>query len=733
MVRCYYDLQGDFTQFSLGHGTELIRVKEVRFWSTGFVALLRSNRLVAVPRYDEPRPRMLAEPGAHIEDNLIHSWALIPPAYTLSRHVEVLLSTGQTILVVDPTDAQDQDLQSGPFTHIAVSPNGRYVALYTTSGKLWVIKSDFQEKLSEYDSGMGSVLLPRQVEWCGNDSVVISWDDEVHMVGPHGAALKYNYDSRVHLLPDIDGLRLLTTEKLELLQKVPDVTEEIFRIGSTSPAAILLDAVDQLEKKSPKADDNLQLIRPHLSEAVDACIKAAAHEFSIHWQKQLLRAASLGKSVLELYSSDDFVDMCETLRVLNAVRFYEIGLPITYEQYLRLTPEKLIHRLTTRRHHLQALRISSHLHLPTDRIYTHWASLKIRSSSLDDTSLTRAITSKLSGNPSISYEEIARTAYDEGRPALATNLLDHERQPARQVPLLLSMEEDELALDKSIASGDTDLVFFVLLHLKKKHPLAGFFRLINSRPLAAALVESSARETDLELLKDFYYADDRRADGAHVVFREALGSETADLQLKLEKIKIASGLLSDGSSSSSSSGGPGEGKMLEEFSKLLKVQESLSPVDRPATAAVKIMGESLNRTLFQLFTTGDTSRALKLQREFKIPEKRLWWVRLRAAVAGRDWRGIEEWTAKVKKSPIGWEAFFNECLAAGNRELAAGFVGRCAEAGRVEMLLRAGFMVRAAEEAVRSRDAAALQAVIERASGGREKEEVERIAAGMRK
>jgi len=112
-----------------------------------------------------------------------------------------------------------------------------------------------------------------------------------------------------------------------------DGTEDIFKIGATAPASILLDAVDQLERKSPKADDNIQLIRAQLPEAVDACIKAAGHEFSVHWQKQLLKAASFGKSVLELYSSDEFVEMCETLRVLNAVRFYEVGLAITYEQY----------------------------------------------------------------------------------------------------------------------------------------------------------------------------------------------------------------------------------------------------------------------------------------------------------------------------------------------------------------------------------------------------------------
>ena len=39
---------------------------------------------------------------------------------------------------------------------------------------------------------------------------------------------------------------------------------------------------------------------------------------------------------------------------------------------------------------------------------------------------------------------------------------------AWQVPLLISMQEDERALMKAIEGGDTDLVFLALLHMKRK-------------------------------------------------------------------------------------------------------------------------------------------------------------------------------------------------------------------------------------------------------------------------
>lgn len=143
---------------------------------------------------------MLATPP----DGEVHSWALIPPAYTLSRSVEVLLAIDQTIHVVDAQESEDRLLDIGPFTHIGVSPNGRFVALYTEAGKAYVITSDFQNRLSEHNSK--AKALPKDVQWCGNDAVVIAWEDEVHIIGPNNAAAKYFYDGRVHV---IAGMYLL--------------------------------------------------------------------------------------------------------------------------------------------------------------------------------------------------------------------------------------------------------------------------------------------------------------------------------------------------------------------------------------------------------------------------------------------------------------------------------------------------------------------------------------------
>lgn len=581
-----------------------------RFYDTGMVALLSNNTLISVSSYEEPRPKTMASPPG----GEVHSWTIIPPSFTLSRSVEALLSIGQTIYLVDATDLEDKFLDIGPFSHLSVSPNGRFAALYTVTGRAHVITSDFQTRLSEYESK--SRIPPKYLQWCGNDAVVIAWEDEVHTVGPGGAAAKFFYEGRVHMIQDHDGVRLLTNEVCDFLQKVPDLTDEVFRFGTESPASILLDAVAQLEVQSPKADDNIQLIRSNLVEAVDTCVNAAGHEFSIHWQKQLLKAASFGKSVLDIYNSDDFVEMCETLRVLNAVRFYEVGIPLSYDQYQRLGPEGLLARLLNRHEYLLALRIAGYLRLPSDKIYVHWASAKVRAGSEDDETVCRIIVEKLSGKPGISFESIARAAYDEGRGRLATELLNHEPRAGRQVPLLLSMEEDEVALDKAIESGDTDLVYFVLHTLRRKLPLAAFFRTINSRPVATALVESSAlREGDNTLLKDLYYQDDRRLDGASVFMRESLAQP--DSRTATDKMSLAAKLLSDNSKESAFELGA-----LKEAATLLKMQEAF---DRDLTDS--FTGLSVNETMFKLIRLGFDKRAKRIQSEFKVPEKVAWWIR----------------------------------------------------------------------------------------------------------
>ena len=85
---------------------------------------------------------------------------------------EVVLATAsRTVLVVDDKGAHDQLLTSGPFVHLAVSPNGKFIAAFSADGALQVLSSDFSRHLSQIDTR--STTPPRALVWCGVDAILL--------------------------------------------------------------------------------------------------------------------------------------------------------------------------------------------------------------------------------------------------------------------------------------------------------------------------------------------------------------------------------------------------------------------------------------------------------------------------------------------------------------------------------------------------------------------------------
>ncbi len=180
------------------------------------------------------------------------------------------------------------------------------MALLTFSGLLWVVSTDFQRSLAEFDttSVAGATGDVHQVEWCGNDAVLVTWASLAVLVGPFGDTLQYFYSGSTFAVTEPDGIRIIGPDTCDFVQKVPRKcilhalrsraykatasSASVFRPGSTSPSAILFDAWENFSRRSPKADESIRSIRPELAAAVDECIDAAAREWEPYWQRRLL-------------------------------------------------------------------------------------------------------------------------------------------------------------------------------------------------------------------------------------------------------------------------------------------------------------------------------------------------------------------------------------------------------------------------------------------------------------
>ena len=662
-----YNVHGEFVG-SFGFPPEVKDqgILEVQTWGSGMCVLTKKMQFCVVGSLDDPVPQMYPRSGMSAAPM---SWCIIEGQFTLTGTAEILVATPSgTILVIDTERAIDMKLANGPFTKLTVSPTGKNVAAFSESGQLWVFSTDFMSTPLEFNTR--SKVPPQQMVWCGIECVTCYWDSVLLVVGPYGDWIKYNYeaDSELILVTEIDGLRIISSKVNEFLQRVPSKTEAIFRIGSTHPAAMLYDANIAFVEKSPKADEHIRYIKAEnaLEAAVAACTEAAVQEWSSVGQTNLLAAASFGKCFLTGHDPQAFVNACQELRILNAMRSAEIGMPISHLQFLVLTSHSVIDRLVQRHHHFLAWKICKYLKVRPNRVLIHWASAMVKQGRGDEHELCNAIVQKLHSVPGISYAEIASTAFKSGRPSLATRLLDYEPRAADQIPLLICMRQEEIALQKALESNDTDLVYLVLLHslrtLKEE-----FFHVLSAQPVAMKLMKKYARSQDPQLLRSILqFVKDEDGQGDFAVHK-ALAASVPEQRARM--LTAAADYYGK-----SKTGGFQREMCLDEV-KLIRMQMDLESASRDQ----EYVGLSVGEFLKALILNGEGKKADTVCKEFKVPESRFWWTKMLALVEKSRWDLLRKFADSSKKSPIGWAPFAEACMEAGNKTEATEYVSRVPE------------------------------------------------------
>lgn len=448
---------------------------------------------------DHPKPEVITEltlaPGS-----MYTCMAAIDGANTSTGRLEVLLGTPSgSIAVLEGnsdvvSDAGLEGLLGAPALQLCVSPGGKYIACFLENGTLSVLDTGFERKLLDFDTR--SPVGPEQLNWCGEDAVVLSWPDKgLLVVGPYGDWLKLEYTPEegtgpAYVVQEQDCVRVVTASSHELLQLVPSSLVAIRSIGSTEPGALLADAASAFAEGDARCDETIRTLiaEDRLGEAIGECVSAAGCEWDTGAQRQMLRAASYGKSFEPSFSRDEFIAAAQKLRILNQLREGEIALPLTMAQYETLSPRAVIDRLAARHMFRLSLDLADYLGLADsrDRVLVAWAVAKVQAAAAagkemgtggeaqyveSDESVRDLIRARLgtpgSGVSNVSYAEIAAAADAAGRRRLATLLLDFEPKAVDQVPILLRMGEGRLALAKALDSGEPDLCYLCLLHMRE--------------------------------------------------------------------------------------------------------------------------------------------------------------------------------------------------------------------------------------------------------------------------
>jgi hypothetical protein len=645
------------------------------------------------------------------------SIAVLPRVHTQTRHPEVFLGTSNNSVIICDTsskggivDVQCQERIASPIVQMKFAPNGRFLACFTQNSMMTVISTNFETKVLDFDTSDGSSDLPHNMEWCGEDSVVLHWKNlGVLMVGPYGDWLRYPYSGsqNVHLCAEADCCRVISDSRVEILQRVPPATAAMLRIGSIEPSALLLDANDAFENGSPSSDEASRAITRSgmLMDAIEICIDAAAKEFDVAMQKRLLKAASygmhfdykdgntttiLGGKTKAVNKSNVrpsevallFVEAAKKIRVLNALRHPIVGIAMTSAQYDSIESTGVIARLIAMKRPALATTLATYLQLDEAvRAYaraSRAAAFVATDDSKSDSETTDAAIRILNTdvkNPLMNkggYATVALAANKAGRQGVANLLLTLETSISDKVPGLAAIGLYSDAATVASHAKDDNLIFHVLAEFEKscivkntdpsQAQISYLSTVVKNFPPEAMNILSRYFET----MQDVKHVVNLRNSARHysisgnIIAKRALDAPRDQDRLSL--LQEASRLYAQDKDSIFLKA------CTDEYLELILEQERLRRAFGPdvTTKTSSVTDTIFNVLCYAAVKLRDSNKLIaegeKLAKKFKVPEKRLWHTKIRAFAATDQWKNMRQLAESRTKIPISFKYFALEAI-----------------------------------------------------------------------
>ena len=481
----------------------------------------------------------------------------------------------------------------------------------------------------------------------------------------------------------VDGFKCLSSNFIHFIYPIPMSLSNCTNSKSTHPTQLLCQSYQQWSNRIPTLD--------FLNLPLDACVsnilEASLHAFDVQTQKRLLRIARFAISFTRGIATDA---TCKILRVLNALRDHYDPF-FTYTQYVT-NNNQLLNWLINANEHYLAFQIAKHLGFKnSESILIQWSKTYLMRVKYDFVAdevvgelILKQCRSLVNDLKSISFTQMAQFALLHGRVNTAIMLVDHDSIPNHQIPLLLKLNKDDAAMGLAIQCCSGDLIELVLMHLiNNKVPYSVIYNMLMDKPYALHVFSQLEKDRWIEccfqlalkqehchaLLKNCVHAN------SQVVINVNSTSRVVDPSSLLQHKQY----LQQAITIATEAKWTNDAKILNSELKLLNTQELLENEIWSSTqdSACKFIGYSLSNTIVKCITYGLHAKAFKLKSEFKMPDKRFWWIYIKAVASIRDWENLEKWSQR--KSPIGFDPFVKVCLDQGAYKEALKYIPKCVD------------------------------------------------------
>ena len=240
------------------------------------------------------------------------------------------------------------------------------------------------------------------------------------------------------------------------------------------------------------------------ADLLGTLLNAALHEWDVAVQERLLRVAAFAMSECTVWGPaaaggggavsaadggadhtgsgaishhHEYAEKLRLLRILNALRHTDCGIPLSLRQFEvltgscaydnKITAHVIIDRLVNRHSFKLALTVAAEVKVKPQPILVKWSCVKVMAapSYASDAEIRQQLAAVMAYAPGATLTDTAMTAFRARRTTLAVNLLDDDPKPHSKVILFLRINSDAIALERACDANDSDLVFLVLLKM----------------------------------------------------------------------------------------------------------------------------------------------------------------------------------------------------------------------------------------------------------------------------
>ena len=187
-------------------------------------------------------------------------------------------------------------------------------------------------------------------------------------------------------------------------------------------------------------------------------------------------------------------------------------------------------------------------------------------------------------------------------------------------------------------SGNRDLAFSVILHLRTALSSSEFHKLIRKFPLGKILYLNYCKQHDIDGLEDWFVQEDDHLNLAKLHFAEAYKSSRSDIR--------TARLINSRDNWENCRNQPLFKELTDENHRLLKCQTALED-----KLGQTFTGMTLKQMVENLLSLGELKHAEKLKSDFKMNETTFAWLRVKAMARNRQWAELKKF-AKQKRMPL---------------------------------------------------------------------------------